>query len=129
MGKSFVGVLVGMFLLVALWSVSGALGDEYSRGKNLYEGKCQICHGADGKGDGPAAAALSPRPANFTDPRFWGNNVVKKIEDTIHTGKGAMPSFNLNQDEIKSIIEDPNLADKPMRIPRSPQVNHVILAT
>jgi hypothetical protein len=32
---------------------------------------CGSCHGAAGAGDGPAGAALDPRPANFTDAAFW----------------------------------------------------------
>ena len=31
---------------------------------------CSSCSGA---GDGPAAAALEPHPANFTDPAFWAD--------------------------------------------------------
>jgi mono/diheme cytochrome c family protein len=28
---------------------------------------CSICHGVGGKGDGPSAAGLNPRPADFTN--------------------------------------------------------------
>ncbi len=38
-----------------------------ARGKQLFEQNCISCHGATGHGDGPAAAALSPKPANFHD--------------------------------------------------------------
>lgn len=34
---------------------------------------CGPCHGTGGAGDGPAAAALDPHPANFTDPAFWAD--------------------------------------------------------
>jgi caa(3)-type oxidase subunit IV len=37
----------------------------------MYGLICGSCHGASGAGDGPAGAALNPRPANFTDPAFW----------------------------------------------------------
>jgi mono/diheme cytochrome c family protein len=37
----------------------------------MYGLICGSCHGAAGAGDGPAGAALNPRPANFTDPAFW----------------------------------------------------------
>jgi caa(3)-type oxidase subunit IV len=32
---------------------------------------CASCHGTAGDGTGPAGAALTPPPANFTDPAFW----------------------------------------------------------
>ena len=34
-------------------------------GRDLYAAKCAMCHGAQGDGDGPAGAGLSPRPANL----------------------------------------------------------------
>ncbi len=35
-------------------------------GKQMFEAYCASCHGASGKGDGPAAAALASRPADLT---------------------------------------------------------------
>ena len=40
---------------------------DMSRGKTLYDQNCASCHGAAGKGDGPAGASLEPTPADFTD--------------------------------------------------------------
>ena len=37
-----------------------------ARGAVVYVSNCLICHGAQGKGDGPVGMALLPRPANFT---------------------------------------------------------------
>ncbi len=40
-------------------------------GAALYEARCAACHGILGDGDGPAAAALPQRPADFTDLSRW----------------------------------------------------------
>jgi mono/diheme cytochrome c family protein len=48
-------------LLCAGWATA-ALADE---GAALYKTLCASCHGADGGGDGPAAAALTPPPADL----------------------------------------------------------------
>lgn len=39
-----------------------------SQGQQLYNANCAPCHGSAGRGDGPAASALNPKPANFTAP-------------------------------------------------------------
>ncbi len=44
-----------------------------ARGKALFESNCTACHGAQGRGDGPASATMSPRPRNFTSPEGWTN--------------------------------------------------------
>jgi mono/diheme cytochrome c family protein len=35
-------------------------------GKEMYKNYCAVCHGTDGKGEGPAASALKARPADLT---------------------------------------------------------------
>ncbi|MFY0654354.1 MAG: cytochrome c [Cyclobacteriaceae bacterium] len=35
-------------------------------GKKMFTKMCAICHGAKGKGDGVAGAALNPKPTNLT---------------------------------------------------------------
>ena len=44
-----------------------------ARGKTLFESNCTACHGPKGRGDGPAAATMSPPPRNFTSPDGWTN--------------------------------------------------------
>lgn len=46
--------------------------ENIAKGKELFTGKatCFTCHGNEGRGDGPAGAALDPSPRNFHNPRF-----------------------------------------------------------
>ena len=95
------GVFLGLLVLGKI-----ALADEYAQGKRLYSDKCQLCHGSKGDGKGPAGAALSPKPADLTSPKFWQqNNVDKNIQDTVKNGHGMMPAFDLKPAEIKDIID------------------------
>ena len=93
-------IFIGM-LLVCFTTVDSA---EYDKGMKLYNDKCQFCHGVKGDGNGPAANSLGKEPTDFTDPKFWQNDMDKKISDTVIKGKGVMPSFDLKPDEIKAII-------------------------
>lgn len=62
-------------------------------GKKVYTVYCSTCHGTSGKGDGPAAAGLNPKPVNFAKGEFRhdanGNGTVGDIEDIkaiVHDG-------------------------------------------
>lgn len=96
----FLAVLLGN----AFFVIATAFGGEIDQGKALYTSKCMICHGANGKGDGPAAGALNPHPKNFERPQFWQSDVDRKIADTIRKGRPPMPAFDLSDPEIKAII-------------------------
>jgi DMSO reductase family type II enzyme heme b subunit len=68
-----------------------ATGDG-GRGKQLYDAKCALCHGAGGKGDGPAAERLLPRPRDFTAGKY-------KIRTT---PSGQLPT----DDDLARVIRD-----------------------
>ncbi len=38
---------------------------DMEQGRDIYRIHCQECHGAEGRGDGPRAALLAPRPGNL----------------------------------------------------------------
>jgi mono/diheme cytochrome c family protein len=39
--------------------------DARSKAGNIFSERCATCHGADGRGDGPAAGNLKPKPIDF----------------------------------------------------------------
>ncbi len=43
-----------------------ATEDSIAAGAATYTQYCAVCHGNEGKGDGPGAAALNPKPADFS---------------------------------------------------------------
>lgn len=58
--------------------------------RQLFNTRCMSCHGSKGKGDGPAAAAMNPKPRNYTS-RKWQKSVTdEKIAETIRKGGAAM---------------------------------------
>jgi mono/diheme cytochrome c family protein len=60
----------------------------------LYERYCASCHGVDGRGDGPAADALVPRPTDLTRSELSLPELMKVIDGrrTVRAhGTAAMP--------------------------------------
>ena len=51
-----------------------SLPPSLSRGREIYQSTCASCHGVAGRGDGPAAAALDPRPASLADSVALGSS-------------------------------------------------------
>jgi len=60
---------------------------------------CVTCHGTGGAGNGPGAATLNPKPANFTDPAFWNGKTDAELVKAIREGgasvgrSAAMPAW------------------------------------
>ncbi|MCL4530772.1 MAG: copper resistance protein CopC [Chloroflexi bacterium] len=64
-------------------------------GKSLYEAHCVVCHGEDGKGDGPLGRTLIPRPADLTIHAVPGVHTDAQLYDWITNGfpGSAMPAW------------------------------------
>lgn len=62
-------------------------------GGKLYATNCVSCHGTDGHGNGPAAAAFNPKPRDFTSGEWRQGGKPSQIFHTLGTGFGSMPSF------------------------------------
>lgn len=46
-------------------------------GKKFFHTNCAMCHGEEGKGDGPAGMALNPRPRNLVEGKWTqGEGVI-----------------------------------------------------
>lgn len=60
--------------------------------KKLVEVNCVPCHGPKGLGDGPAAAALPVKPANWTAPAVQ-SETDGELFWKITNGRGPMPAW------------------------------------
>ncbi len=79
-------------------------------GKATYIETCAPCHGAGGKGDGPAAAALNPRPRDHTNGAYMDKLTNGHIFSVVKMGGApfgypGMPAQpQLSDDNIKHVI-------------------------
>ena len=105
MKKIIVFVLLGLFLVPVVGVGSSPALAQGGGGKSMFDGKCAMCHGNDGKGNGPAASSFSPAPKDFTTPAFWQTMTRAKIKDTIENGRGSMPPIELSNSQMNAIID------------------------
>lgn len=72
-----------------------------------YSKSCAPCHGKEGKGDGPAAAAMTPRPSDLTDSGRMEQLTDEELLAILVDGRGAMPSFKklLKPEELAELVK------------------------
>ncbi len=74
-----------------------------AQGKKLAETNCVPCHGTSGKGDGPAAAALPVKPANWTSAAVQSES-DGEIFWKITNGRGPMPPWKHLPDNDRWVL-------------------------
>lgn len=74
--------------------------------KNIFQMRCVICHGQAGKGDGPGAASLDPRPRDYSDKAWQASVTDEDLKKVIVQGGAAL--------ELSPIMPpNPDLGQKP----------------
>ncbi|MBF6558796.1 MAG: c-type cytochrome [Candidatus Binataceae bacterium] len=64
--------------------------DARAQAAEIFTSRCATCHGDQGRGNGPAAANLNPRPVNFHS-RKWQRSVTDaRIAQAIVQGGKAV---------------------------------------
>lgn len=67
-------------------AVAPKVAPDPRRGAALFATHCAACHGALGRGDGPAAQGLDPAPANFHDRERMAQRSLYGLYSTITLG-------------------------------------------
>ena len=119
LGLGGAAILLGVILLVQARidpAIANADGESaidpadvamVERGEAIYTQQCLSCHGAELRGDGPAASGMDPPPADFSEP----HTSVHAESDLIYwvrNGKQgtAMPGFDgsLSDQDIVDVL-------------------------
>jgi len=93
-------------------SPTGFAATSIADGAALYPQHCATCHGAEGRGDGPAARGLRIPPADLTAEHLWAHSDGEMFWWLSHgivsaEGEVAMPGFSgtLSDDQIWHLID------------------------
>ncbi len=98
------------------WPPGADLAEDIPLGERVYARHCAVCHGPDGRGNGPAAPSMIPRPRDFTLGQFKYKSTPpgqppSDLDLIAVVSKGlpasAMPYWEdvLSKREILSVVE------------------------
>jgi mono/diheme cytochrome c family protein len=108
--RTKVVVVLGALSLVAAARVARAAEQippaAMKEAEEIYKSRCNLCHGPTGKGDGPAGAALNPKPRDMSDPA-WQKSVADAHIEKIILGGGTAVSMS------PLMPGNPDLSSKP----------------
>ena len=102
--------------LVAQSSVTPAAASAVvERGRTVYQARCVECHGVSGRGDGPAAAHLTPAPRDLTSAKYkirttetgslpTDDDLVRSV--SLGLAGSAMPAWGtlVSASEIRDVV-------------------------
>jgi mono/diheme cytochrome c family protein len=93
-------------------SPTGFTAASIDRGRVLYAAQCVACHGSDGRGQGPLAAAQPVWPPNLAGPLLWrraDGDVLWHVLNGVRDRRGAttMPGFGpaLRDEDAWALID------------------------
>ena len=111
-----IGLAAAVLAMTAAGSRTVVLADEAKKteipaaavaeGDQIWTTRCSLCHGAGGKGDGPASAPLNPKPRDLTDKKWQTSVDDAHIELVIVKGGTAVKLSPM-------MAANPDLESKP----------------
>jgi mono/diheme cytochrome c family protein len=98
--------------LLILIACSKAPSGDVAAGKAKFDQNCALCHGPEGKGDGPGSKGLNPQPRNFHDAAYMSGRTDEQLHKVIKEGGAAngfspvMPPWGgtLSDQDINNVI-------------------------
>jgi len=88
--------------------------------QDLYAHNCSGCHGAKGEGDGPAAKALAPHPANLAGHEYTPDRIAQTLWNGV-AGSAMSGWRDLPQTDLAALVAMVRKLETPSAEPAPPQ--------
>ena len=96
---------------IVIWTTDVMATGNMEAGKQLYQQRCSVCHGPDGKSNTPTAQALTPKPRDHTNGAYMNALSNEHLAKVISKGGAAVgksplmpPQADLNDQQIQDLI-------------------------
>ena len=83
-----------------------------SEGDEVFETRCFVCHGREGKGDGPASSGLGASPRDFSNQAWQASTSDDRIRTVIRNGAQSVggstampPNPDLTDAQIQTLVQ------------------------
>jgi mono/diheme cytochrome c family protein len=81
-------------------------------GESIFQTRCFVCHGREGKGDGPAAGGLGASVRDLTNSTWQDSTSDETVRAVIRNGARAVggsaamaPNPDLTDEQIASLVQ------------------------
>ncbi len=108
--KKYLSLALAILFVFGGLTTTLAEAADPENGKKLFTQFCASCHGTSGKGDGPAAAALNPKPRDFTDKALMSQKTDERLFSVIKNG-GAANGLSPLMAPWGSVLKDDQIRD------------------
>jgi mono/diheme cytochrome c family protein len=85
--------------------------------QKIFTQRCVMCHGANGTGNGVAAANLNPKPRNYTD-KAWQASITDEALQKIIVGGGDSVGKSMMMPANPDLKEKPEVVNGLVKIIR-----------
>lgn len=99
-------VAAALSLMAGLARAEEVSPEAKAEAETVWQTRCTTCHGAAGRGDGPAAVALTPKPRDFS-VAAWQASVTDEHLNKVVVGGGQAVGLSM------MMTANPDLASKP----------------
>src|SRR5690242_7419425 len=109
-------VAAAVATLIVVASTRTHVAAQSSRSKLVYDAHCVECHGADGRGDGPASARLTPPPLDFTSGKYkirstesgsppTDEDLIRSVRQGLYGS--SMPAWDtiLSDGDVRAVVD------------------------